>query len=135
MGFQLPFGNLPCAQGEGNQGPGRNTSTQHKQDQPWAAPVANWKVETGEDSLDYPAIWVWVFLATNQQSELETSQEEFDKLDAIRKQVCGRIAKSGDDRWVYVRFRTKAGQVELEELGSARKPLKNLRRCQHETCR
>ncbi|MYK85140.1 MAG: hypothetical protein F4025_01725 [Synechococcus sp. SB0669_bin_7] len=84
--------------------------------QQWAAPVAGWTVETGEDSLDYPAIRVWGILETNQQFDLETSQEEFDKLDVIRKQVRERIAKSGDDRWVYVRFRTKAGQAELAEL-------------------
>ncbi|KKZ11470.1 MAG: hypothetical protein TQ37_07080 [Candidatus Synechococcus spongiarum 15L] len=87
-----------------------------EQGQPWAAPVANWKVETGEDSLGYPAIWVWVLLATNQKFELETSQGEFDKLEEIRKQVCERIANSGEKRWVYVRFRTKAGQEELDEL-------------------
>ena len=84
--------------------------------QQWAAPVAGWTVETGEDSLDYPAIRVWGILETNQQFDLETSQEEFDKLDVIRKQVRERIAKSGDYRCVYVRFRTKAGQAELAEL-------------------
>lgn len=60
--------------------------------QQWAAPVTGWKVETGEDSLDYPAIWVWVILETIQ---------EFEQRDAIRKQVQGRIAQSGEGRWVY----------------------------------
>ena len=69
--------------------------------------VADWKVRIGEDSLDYPAIWVWVILETFQ---------EFEQRDAIRKQVRERVAQEGDDRWVYVRFLTKAGQAELEAL-------------------
>ncbi|MXW41464.1 MAG: hypothetical protein F4Z75_10080 [Synechococcus sp. SB0668_bin_15] len=75
--------------------------------QRWAAPVAGWTVETGEDSLDYPAIWVWVLLETIQ---------EFEQRDAIRKQVRERIAQSGERRWVYVRFLTQVGQAELAEL-------------------
>lgn len=47
-------------------------------------------------------------------SSLPTTSSPSLKLAS--KQVCGRIAKSGDDRWVHVRFRTKAGQVELGEL-------------------
>ena len=74
---------------------------------PWAAPVAGWKVEIGEDSLDYPAIWVWVILETFQ---------EFEQRDAIRKQVRERIAQAADDRWVYVQFTTKAGQAELDAM-------------------
>lgn len=69
--------------------------------------VVDWKVETGEDSLDYPAIWVWVILETIQ---------EFEQRDAIRKQVREQITQSGDERWVYVRFHTKAGQEELADL-------------------
>jgi len=76
----------------------------------WAAPVADWKVKTGEDSLDYAAIWVWVILETFQ---------EFEQRDAIRQQVRERIAQAGDDRWVYVRFRTKAGQDDLDALPGA----------------
>ena len=87
-----------------------------EQGQPWAMPVADWGVETGEDSLDYPSIWVQVLLDADQPFELETSQEELEKLNTIRKQVRGRIAKSGEERWVYVRFRTKAGQAELDAL-------------------
>ena len=82
-------------------------------DQQWAAPVTGWTVESGEDSLDYPTIWVLVLLDADQ---LEDSQEQFDKLEMIRKQVRERIAESGDRRWVYVRFRTRAGQAELDEL-------------------
>ena len=69
--------------------------------------VADWKVETGEDSLDYPAVWVWVILETFQ---------EFEPRDAIRRQVRERIAQAGEERWIYVRFLTKAGQAELDAL-------------------
>ena len=69
--------------------------------------VADWKVKTGEDSLDYPAIWVWVILETFQ---------EFAQRDAIRQQVREQITQAGDDRWVYVRFRTKAEQDDLDAL-------------------
>ena len=42
------------------------------------------------------------------------SQPLRHKLDATRKQVCGRIAKSGDDRWVYV---TPAEQHSRPQAG------------------
>ena len=61
--------------------PRANTSTQHKQDQPWAAPVANWKVETGKDSLDEPAIRVWGILwciKTSRRPDRKRSQEGLD---------------------------------------------------------
>ena len=69
--------------------------------------VADWKVKAGEDSLDDPAVRVWVVLEVFQ---------EFAQRDAIRKQVRERIAQARDDRWVYVRFRTKAEQDDLEAL-------------------
>lgn len=57
-------------------------------------------MKTGEDSLDYPDVWMWVILEAFQK---------FEQRDAIRKQVRERIVQVGDDRWVYVRFLTKAG--------------------------
>jgi len=42
--------------------------------------------------------------------------QKFEQRDAIRKQVRERIVQVGDDRWVYVRFLTKAGQAELDAL-------------------
>ncbi|MCY4234704.1 MAG: hypothetical protein OXE74_00035 [Cyanobacteria bacterium MAG CAR2_bin_4] len=69
--------------------------------------VADWKVKVGEDSFDYPAVWVWVILEAFQ---------ELEQRDAIRKQVRERIAQGGDDRWVYVRFRTTAEQDDLDAL-------------------
>lgn len=80
-----------------------------KQDRPWRDLVAEWKVETGEDSLDDPAIWVWVILKS-----IKSNQEELEQLDKIDKQVIETIAESGEKRWVYVQFRTKDEQDELE---------------------
>ena len=75
------------------------------QQQSWPVPVADWKIRIGEDSLDNPAIWAWVILESSQEHE---------QRDMIRKKVLERIARSGEKRWVYVLFRTKAEQDELE---------------------
>ncbi|MYJ59246.1 MAG: hypothetical protein F4094_01950 [Synechococcus sp. SB0672_bin_6] len=63
----------------------------------------------GEDSLEDPAVWVWVVLGKSQ---------EFPQLDAIReharKLIGDQIAALGEDHWVYVQFRTKAEEEGLD---------------------
>lgn len=70
-------------------------------------PVDTWEVNTGEDHFDDPAIWVLVILESSQ---------DFEKRDEIHKRVRKAIADSGEQRWVYVQFRTKEEQEELNKL-------------------
>ena len=76
------------------------------QEQTWDS-VAAWKVETGEDPFGDPAIRVRVILESSQ---------EFEQRNKIRKRVRETIVGSGEQRWVYIRFRTKQEQAELDEL-------------------
>ena len=80
--------------------------TELLREQTWDS-VAAWKVETGEDPFGEPAIWVRVILESSQ---------EFKERHKIHKWVRETIAGSGEQRWVYVQFRTKQGQAELDEL-------------------
>ena len=70
-------------------------------------PVDTWEVKTGEDHFDDPAIWVRVILESSQ---------DFEKRDEIHKRVRKAIADSGEQRWVYVEFRTPEDQKELAQL-------------------
>ena len=76
------------------------------QEEAWDS-VAAWKVETGEDPFNEPAIWVWVILESSQR---------FEQRDKIRRRVLEIIADLGETRWVYVQFRTKHEQEELDDL-------------------
>ena len=71
--------------------------------------VANWKVETGDDPFNDPAIWVWIILKSMQEFE----ELGFERRDKIRRRVLDTIDKPDETRWVYIQFSTK----EEEELG------------------
>ena len=89
----------------------RESIRELQQKEAWGSVVADWKVETGNDPFDDPAIWVWVILEEMQ---------EFEQRDKIRGQVLETIAGSGESRWVYVRFSTKeAEELEAEERQEA----------------
>ena len=45
----------------------------------------------------------------------EFEQLDFEQLDKIRRQVLDTIDKPDETRWVYVRFRTREEQEELNE--------------------
>ncbi len=61
-------------------------------------PVSGWLVETGLDSADEPAVWVWALLA-DDEVDFDTRS---GLRDMIRKKVRG---KTGPSVWAYVRFR------------------------------
>ena len=66
---------------------------------PLPTPVADWLVETGTDSADEPAVWVWAVLQ-NDEVALDTRLQIRDMiLDFLRE-------KSETPIWVYVNFRT-----------------------------
>ena len=65
---------------------------------PLPTPVADWLVETGTDSADEPAVWVWAVLQ-NDEVALDTRLQIRDMiLDLLRE-------KSETPIWVYVNFR------------------------------
>ena len=85
----------------------RESLEQLQQEEAWDS-VADWKVETGDDPFNDPAIWVWVILESMQEFE----QLGFEQRDKIRRRVLDTIDKPDETRWVYVQFSTKE-----EELG------------------
>ena len=67
-------------------------------------PVSSWRVETGPDSTDDPAVWVWAML--------EDDEVEFVKRSRLRSMIRDLVEKKTDSSTlVYVRFR---GASEVE---------------------
>ena len=61
-------------------------------------PVSNWHVETGSDSTDDPAVWVWAML--------KDDDVEFAKRSQLRSMIRDMVQeKAGSSMLVYVRFR------------------------------
>ena len=61
-------------------------------------PVSNWHVETGPDSTDDPAVWVWAML--------QDDHVEFAKRSRLRSIIRDLVEKKTDpSTLVYVRFR------------------------------
>lgn len=74
---------------------------------PSPTPVSDWLVETGTDSVDDLAVWVWAVLP-DENTDLDTRIE-------IRNRVLRFIRQHSDiPVSVYVSFKTVA---EAEELG------------------
>ncbi len=69
--------------------------------------ISDWIVETGTDSTDDPAVWVWAVLPDNKV--------DFETRIAIRDRVFDFIRQESDTPlWVYVSFRTVAEMEDLE---------------------
>ena len=68
------------------------------------ATVSSWHVETGSDSTDDPAVWVW--------ATLKDDDVEFAKRSQLRSIIRKFVEKkTGPSMLVYVRFRA-ASEVE-----------------------
>ena len=69
--------------------------------------VSGWLVETGVDSTDEPAVWVWALL--------EDDEVDFDTRSRLRDMVRKKVrGKTGSSVWVYVRFRGASETVPAE---------------------
>lgn len=69
-------------------------------------PVSDWLVETGTDSTDEPAVWVWAILP-DDKTDIQTRL-------AVRDLVFDFIRDQSDTPvYVYVTFRTVA---EMDDL-------------------
>ena len=73
---------------------------------PLPTDVSDWLVETGTDSADEPAVWIWAVLPD------ETA--DFDTLISVRDLVLAYIREHSEiPLGVYVSFRTVA---EMDDL-------------------
>ena len=69
-------------------------------------PVSSWRVETGEDWANDPAVWVWAMLAEEGV--------DYEKRSLLRKMVRDLVRRQIEVQgWVYVRFRSAAEEGQL----------------------
>lgn len=67
--------------------------------------VSSWHVETGLDSTDDPAVWVWAML--------EDDEVEFEKRLHLRSLIQDRVnQETGTSITVYIRFRGASEVVQ-----------------------
>ena len=68
-------------------------------------PVSSWLVETGTDSTDDPAVWVWAFLELGLVDRAARLRLRQLIRDAVQELL------GSDDHWVYVRFPSAADRA------------------------
>ena len=73
----------------------------------WSPPFYSCRVESDIDSLGDPALWVWVVYDVNEV-DLEAAHQAERKIQSL-------ISEAGDERWVYVRFRTREEDADTDE--------------------
>ena len=73
----------------------------------WDPPVHAWRVESDIDSLGDQALWVWVVYDV-EEVDLEAAHQAERKIQSL-------ISDAGDERWVYVRFRTREEDADTDE--------------------
>ena len=79
---------------------------------PLPTDVSDWHVETGMDSADEPAVWIWAVLP-EEMANFEAA--DFDALIAVRDLVLEHVRKESEiPLGVYVSFRTVGEMVELK---------------------
>ena len=67
-------------------------------------PLRSWRVETGLDWTDDPAIWVWVILRPGDAGAREKIGERAALQEIVIDRVWERIKGTDDEPWIYVRF-------------------------------
>jgi hypothetical protein len=73
----------------------------------WDPPFYSCRVESDIDSLGDPALWVWVVYDVNEV-DLEAAHQAERKIQSL-------ISEAGEERWVYVRFRTREEDSDADE--------------------
>lgn len=73
----------------------------------WSPPFYSYRVESDIDSLGDPALWVWVVYDVDEV-DLEAAHQAERKIQSL-------ISEAGDERWVYVRFRTREEDADTDE--------------------
>ena len=73
---------------------------------PLPTPVSSWHVETGVDSTEDPAVWVWAML---QEEDVE-----FAKRYQLRSMIRDLVKGLDPSVFVYIHFRGASEEVEQE---------------------
>ena len=73
----------------------------------WSPPFYSCRVESDIDSLGDTALWVWVVYDVNEV-DLEAAHQAERKIQSL-------ISEAGDERWVYVRFRTREEDADTDD--------------------
>jgi hypothetical protein len=75
--------------------------------QAWNPPIYAIRVDSDIDSLGDPALWVWVVYDVDEV-DLEAAHQ-------VERKIQSLISEAGDERWVYVRFRTREEDADTDE--------------------
>jgi hypothetical protein len=73
----------------------------------WNPPVHAIRVESDIDSLGDPALWVWIVYDVDEV-DLEAAHQ-------VERRIQNLISEAGDERWVYVKFRTREEDADTDE--------------------
>jgi len=73
----------------------------------WSPPFFSCRVESDIDSLGDPALWVWVVF--------DVKEVDLDAAHQAERKIQSLISEAGDERWVYVKFRTRAEDADTDE--------------------
>ena len=72
-----------------------------------APPFYAFRVESDIDSLGDQALWVWVVY--------DVEEVDLDAAHQAERKIQSLISDAGDERWVYVRFRTREEDADTDE--------------------
>jgi hypothetical protein len=78
----------------------------------WAPPFYAFRVESDIDSLGDQALWVWVVY--------DVEEVDLDAAHQAERKIQNLISDAGDERWVYVRFRTREEDADTDEEDETR---------------
>ena len=73
----------------------------------WAPPFYAFRVKSDIDSLGDQALWVWVVY--------DVEEVDLDAAHQAERKIQSLISDAGDERWVYVRFRTREEDADTDE--------------------
>jgi hypothetical protein len=73
----------------------------------WDPPFYAIRVQSDIDSLGDPALWVWVVY--------DVKEVDLDAAHQAERKIQSLISEAGDERWVYVRFRTREEDTDTDE--------------------
>jgi hypothetical protein len=73
----------------------------------WDPPVYAIRVESDIDSLGDPALWVWIVY--------DVDEVDLDAAHQAERKIQSLISEAGDERWVYVKFRTREEDAATDE--------------------
>lgn len=74
--------------------------------------VRDLRVETGFDSGDDPAVWVYAMIDDESAGDDMLS----DNTWSVRQLLKGQWQRMGESRWLYIRFRTVGEDAELAKV-------------------